>query len=105
MLKNNFIGMRIKELRNSLNLTINQLAELINTSPGYISDIEKGKSLLSIPKLIDICEAFNISLSEFFNVNKETIPLTPELKALVDSAKNLTPEQIQLLTEFIKKLR
>lgn len=105
MLEDNFIGNRINELRLKLNFTMGQLAELINTSPGYISDIEKGKALLSIPKLLSICQAFNITLSEFFNDGIQPTPLTPELKSLLDSARELAPEQLQALTEFIKTMK
>ncbi|QEK12627.1 helix-turn-helix transcriptional regulator [Crassaminicella thermophila] len=102
---NNFIGNRIRFLRKQMNLTMKQLADKLNSSAGFISDIENNKSMPSIPKLIEICNVLNITLSDFFNESTEPITLTPELKELVRHAKNLTPEQLEQLTKFIRTLK
>lgn len=41
------IGRRIKELRLSRGLTIKELADEAGMSPGYLSEVERGKSALS----------------------------------------------------------
>ncbi len=105
MYDNNYIGNKIKSLRNQLGMKTTAFAKLINSSTGYISDIESGRSIPSIPKLITICQALNITLAGFFNEGDEPTPLTPEIKELVDGAKNLNQEQLELLSKFIQSLK
>lgn len=98
-----FIGQRIKSFRKQQNLTIKELANKINSSAGYLSDIENGKTLLSINKLIDICDALGVTLSEFFSIDDEDSDSLPtEYIELVKNAKNLSPEQLKILNDFIK---
>lgn len=105
MININFIGTRINQLRKQANLTMKEFAELTSCSAGYISDIEHSKSIPSIPKLIEICKALNLTLSDFFNVESQSQPLTPDLKNLLNHAKDLTPNQLEQLTKFIKTLK
>lgn len=101
---NNFIGNRIKYFRKNSKLTLTQLANLINSSAGFLSDIEKGKSLPSIPKLVEICKALGITLTEFFASEDISDTLRDDLKELLDNAKNLNSEQLKLLSNFLKSL-
>ncbi len=55
------LGVRIKQCRVAKQLTQEKLAELIDVSPHYIYEIEKGLKCMSLPTLIDISSALNIS--------------------------------------------
>ncbi len=101
MININFIGNRINQLRKQSNLTMKEFAELTGCSAGYISDIEHSKNIPSIPKLMKICGSLNLSLSDFFNSESSSHPLTPELKELLESAKDLSPSQLEALKVFI----
>lgn len=104
MLEQNFIGIRIHELRKKMNMSIQKFSALVNSSAGYISDIENGRSMPSIQMLISLCKALNISLSEFFSQGGTVEPLTPELKKLLDSARNMPPDQLKIVTDLIDAL-
>lgn len=56
------VGRRIKRLRNSQDLTVQDLALRSKVSAGYISEIERGLSAVSIDKLTQIAEALRIKL-------------------------------------------
>lgn len=56
------VGRRIKRLRNSQDLTVQELAVRARVSAGYISEIERGLSAVSIDKLTQIAEALKIKL-------------------------------------------
>ena len=56
------IGRRIRSARKKAKLTQEQLAEAIDVTPQHVSAIETGKTKLSLPTLIRICRAVNISL-------------------------------------------
>lgn len=55
------IGERIKHSRETAGYTQEKLADLIDVSIQYISDLERGIVGTSIPTLIKLCEALNVS--------------------------------------------
>lgn len=100
-----FIGNRINQLRTNSNMTMAQLANTIDSSSGYISDLEKSKRIPSFELLLKICQALNITLSDFFNKNTEQLALTPELKELLESAKDLSSYQLEVLKTVAKSYK
>ncbi|MCM8710500.1 helix-turn-helix domain-containing protein [Clostridium sp. SYSU_GA19001] len=99
------IGTRIKELRTNNNYKSGEFANLLGISSVFLSYIENGTKKPSYDTLEKICAVLNITLSDFFNEGTEPIALTPELKELLENAKELTPEQLVKLAEFIKTLK
>lgn len=61
------VGGQIRDLRKAKGLTITQLAERIDRSVGYVSQIERNLSELSIPDLKRIAEALEVQISWFFH--------------------------------------
>ena len=64
------IGLRIKENRQLKNLTQEELAELIEITPGYISLLDTGRKKPSLETLLSISKVFNITLSELLTGNQ-----------------------------------
>lgn len=60
------IGKRIKDIRKENNLTINELANRANVSNGLISRIENGRTIPSLPVLLDLIQSLEIDASYFF---------------------------------------
>lgn len=56
------IGLKIARLRKEHGLTQEQLAEKIDISIKHCSSVERGLSCLSLEKLIDISNLFDVSL-------------------------------------------
>lgn len=56
------VSLRLKEIRNSLNMTMRDLAEKFNTSSSAISNYENGKFLILSPFLIELCKFGNYSV-------------------------------------------
>ena len=61
------IGKNIQKIRKSNGYTQEKLAEEIEVSVRYISDIEQDKSKPSYEVLIKICNVFQISLDQVFS--------------------------------------
>lgn len=61
------IGHQIRDLRKSKGVTLVQMAETINRSVGYVSQVERGVSALPIPVLQSICELLEVQISWFFH--------------------------------------
>ncbi|MBM3328739.1 MAG: helix-turn-helix domain-containing protein [Calditrichaeota bacterium] len=60
------IGRRIRNLRSAADLTQDELAGRADLTDGFISQVERGRTSLSIDSLKQILDALNISLAEFF---------------------------------------
>lgn len=60
------LGIRLYELRRKQNLTVEKLAEMIDVSSRFITQIESGERFGSIPTLIKIANALNVSLGSLF---------------------------------------
>lgn len=95
------VGTRIRNLRESRQLSVTQLAKSAFISQPYLSDIERGRTFPSLDKLKTICTALDISLGEFFGDQME---LTPDLLRLVDNAKKLSENEREKLNQFIEVL-
>lgn len=70
------LGTKIKVLRKSRGITLQQLSEATGLSIGYLSNLERDSTSPTISSLLKICEVFNVDLSSFLS------PL-PEEKIIV----------------------
>ena len=55
------IGIRIKKIRKAQKITQDKLSEMAGISPQHLSQIESAKTKLSLPALISICNALNVT--------------------------------------------
>lgn len=89
------LGERIQKSRVSAKLTQAELAEKIDVSPQYISDLERSIVGASLNTLIGICKVLSVSSDYLlFGYDKESIePLDTMIKL------NALPEKERLLAE------
>ena len=57
---NKQVGRRIKNLRHERGLTLEQLAEVVDSQTGYLCDLETGRKSASLPMLADIARALGV---------------------------------------------
>jgi transcriptional regulator with XRE-family HTH domain len=79
------IGEQIRELRVIKRLTLQQLAEMVGVSVGYMSQIERNRSKLPIGTLRRICDVLGVHMSWFF---PSTPSGPPEERAFIVRARN-----------------
>lgn len=96
------IGSRIRELREGKNWTQEDLAIRVGIQRSSISRIENNAMFPSIPVLIRIANAFDLTLSGFFC--KEYEHISEEIETLLQNARELTPEQIKMLNQFLESI-
>jgi len=65
------IGERIRNLRQLSNLTQEELAERANLTKGFISQIERDLTSISLDSLIQILDALDEDISDFFREASE----------------------------------
>lgn len=92
------IGHKLKELRQSKNLTTQQLADRVNVSQSYISRFENNRAIPDVDMLQRILHALGSDLSTFFSSDLDT---PPDLIELIDTIKTLSPEARIKLNEFL----
>lgn len=60
------IGKNIQKIRKSFGYTQERLAEEVDCSTRYISDVEQNRSNPSYEVLVNICNVFNIGMDDIF---------------------------------------
>lgn len=61
------IGSKIRKARKSKKLTLNELSDLTGLSQGFLSQVERSKSSVTLQSLSKISDALQISRSYFFD--------------------------------------
>lgn len=96
---------RIVDLRTERNWTEYQLAERSGLTQSTISSWYRKNMLPTIPSLSKICDAFGITLSQFFLEDESKITtLSEQQLRLMYYAAKLNPEQHEALVAFLKLL-
>lgn len=81
------VGNKIRERRNFLKVTQENLANDINVSASFISDIENGRRKMSLETMIKISIALKTSLDYFVLDNVKDVNLKNNIK--YDELKNI----------------
>jgi len=96
----NKMGQRIKWLREQKRLTQEQLAEVIDMSNNYISNIENNRSIPSLETLVKICNALDTTpdyiLLDSVYACKEYI-----VDEIAKKLSQCNPKETRLISKFI----
>ena len=92
------IGERIRHSREASGYTQEKLAELIDVSTQYISDLERGVVGASIPTIIRICSFLAVSSDYILMGRNESIVPT----SLIQKLQSMSPEELVLAEAAIK---
>lgn len=65
----NKLGLKIRNLRKSNNISRERLAELADMNAYYLGEIERGEKKASIDFLLKICKVLQIKLHELVNID------------------------------------
>ena len=91
---------RINELRKERNWTIYRLADESGVSQSTLSNMFSRETLPSISTLEQLCGAFNITLSQFFEENQgQENEFSRKFNMLSNREKNVVLELIDLLNK------
>lgn len=96
---------RIIELRDARGWSEYQLAEKSGMAQSTISSWYRKRMLPTIPSLEKICDAFDITLAQFFIENSdEAVTLNEKQLKLLNNCVKLSPEQFDALLHFLDTL-
>lgn len=96
------VGAQIRRLRESKRWTTNRLANQCGLSQSFLRSVELGEKGISVENLALICDALQLSLSEFF-ADTDSTAAPPDL--LAEELQRLTPRQRQALAGFLQTFR
>lgn len=96
---------RIVELRQKRGWSEYRLAEESDITQSTISSWYRKNMIPTIPSLSKICDAFDITLSQFFLEDSEHTVFVNDIQVdLLKSAEKLNEEQIKRLVAFLNEL-
>ena len=95
------LAKRIREAREYLGFTQQQVAEALSVPRSAISDIEKGKRRLTTEELKRLANLFQHPVSHLLGEEPE---LAPDVAALARTAENLSEDDRKELLRFAKFL-
>ena len=96
-----FVRERITQLRLEKGVSEYQMSYDLGHSRGYVYNISSGKALPPLKEFSSICEYFDISPAEFFNVKTENPRLSTEVIALLEQ---LEEDDLELALSVIRRL-
>ena len=87
-------SLRLAQLREQKGVSARDMSLSMGQNPGYINNIENGKSMPSLSGIFYICEFLNIEPKDFFDMDTPSPSKANELYAI---AKTLSDEQLEHL--------
>ena len=96
------VALRLARLREKKGVSARDMSLSIGQNPGYINNIETGKSKPSLEGIFFICEYLGVTPSEFFDLDSSNPSKANEL---FEIAKRLSSEQLDNLIALAKGLQ
>ena len=91
---------RIGYVRNKANLSAREVSQRMGMSPQYVAQLESGRIVLTVEKLLQILEICEFPIDRFFSSIIADYKIDNELKSLIES---LPSDKKKNIIEFIKK--
>ncbi len=90
---------RVGFVRNQANLSAREVSLRMGMSPQYVAQLESGRIVLTVEKLLQILEICEFPIDRFFSSNIADYNTDKELESLI---QGLNTNKKQNLIEFIK---
>ena len=100
-----YILKRVKGLCSKQKVSKYRLAQLTDMSQTALGNIIKKESIPTIPTLERICDAFGISLAQFFAGDGMRPDLTDEQEEILETWDNLNADERRILMNFVRSLK
>ena len=91
---------RIGYVRNKANLSAREVSLRMGMSPQYVAQLESGRIVLTVEKLLLILDICEFPIERFFSHNIAEYDIDNELRFIIES---LPADKKKNIIEFIKK--
>lgn len=92
---------RLASLREKKGVSARDMSLSMGQNPGYINNIETGKSMPSLTGIFYICEYLNISPSAFFDMTSSN---PGKIQSIAEDMKQLDDSQLDTQASLVKSL-
>ena len=99
------IGSRIRKERELRSLTREKLAELLDLTPGYIADLERGEARLSVAGLVKLCETFSCSSDYILFGRTDSLTMAARIDSLPQELRGYIEDMIAIQLNIIDNVR
>ena len=94
-------SLRLARLREKKGVSARDMSLSIGQNPGYINNIESGKSMPSLSGIFYICDYLGITPSEFFDLESQN---PTRLNDVIKDLKRLNDKQLEAISTIIKDI-
>ena len=94
-------SLRLAQLREKKGVSARDMSLSMGQNPGYINNIESGKSMPSLTGIFYICEYLGITPSEFFDMGAQN---PTKLNEIIANLKHLDDRQLDTIAMLIKDI-
>ena len=99
------ISFKIRKIRELKGLTREAFCEKLNENTEYWGLIERGEQAISLPKLIQVCEIYNIPIEDIIDLDFQNSPDTTTLKSdIVQLISSCNAHQLEIIKKFISEI-
>lgn len=92
-------SLRLAQLREKRGVSARDMSLSMGQNPGYINNIESGKSMPSLSGIFYICDYLGVTPSEFFDMEAQN---PTRLKEIVTNLKMLDDRQLEMISSLVK---
>ena len=96
------IGRRIKEKRKAKHMTQEQLAEHLDVTIGYVSQLERGATKINLDILSRIANLFHCDVAEFVTSSNSFCLIDESTDELIETYNQLTSDEKKKLLQLVK---
>lgn len=100
-----YVAERVKELCEKRGVSKYRLAQLTGMSQTAIGSIISKASMPTLPTLEKICDAFGMTLAQFFTADGTRVNLTEMQSELIETWENLDQDEQMILMKFVRSLK
>ncbi|MBE6985601.1 MAG: helix-turn-helix transcriptional regulator [Ruminococcaceae bacterium] len=94
-------SLRLAQLREKKGVSARDMSLSIGQNPGYINNIESGKSMPSLAGVFYICDYLGITPGDFFDTELQN---PTKLHALIHDLKRLNDRQLDAVSAIVKEI-
>lgn len=94
-------SLRLAQLREKKGVSARDMSLSMGQNPGYINNIESGKSMPSLSGIFYICEYLGITPAEFFDMESKS---PSKLNDIITNLKRLDDRQLDTIGRLVKEI-
>ncbi|MBR5527863.1 MAG: helix-turn-helix transcriptional regulator [Clostridia bacterium] len=97
-----FVRERITQLRIQKGVSEYQMSYDLGHSRGYVYNISSGNALPPMKEFFAICDYFNITPKQFFDVS---VDYPVEVQNIIDEIKDFKEPDLKFIMELVKRIK